>query len=68
MARGQRVLIVSHGNTLRALLKHLENMTEREVEQFEIPTGRPLALEFAPGVKLQRRYYLDEPRAPAGVV
>jgi 2,3-bisphosphoglycerate-dependent phosphoglycerate mutase len=68
MAHGERVLIVSHGNTLRALLKHLENMTEHEVEQFEIPTGRPLALEFAPGVKLQRRYYLDEPRAPTGAV
>jgi 2,3-bisphosphoglycerate-dependent phosphoglycerate mutase len=68
MARGERLLIVSHGNTLRALLKHLENMTEHEVEQFEIPTGRPLALEFVPGVKLQRRYYLDEPRAPTGAV
>jgi 2,3-bisphosphoglycerate-dependent phosphoglycerate mutase len=68
MARGERVLIVSHGNTLRALLKHLEKMSEDEVEQFEIPTGRPLALEFAPGAKLQCRYYLDEPRAPTGTM
>jgi 2,3-bisphosphoglycerate-dependent phosphoglycerate mutase len=68
MARGERVLIVSHGNTLRALLKYLEKMSEDEVERFEIPTGRPLALEFAPGAKLRRRYYLDEPRAPTGAV
>jgi 2,3-bisphosphoglycerate-dependent phosphoglycerate mutase len=63
MARGERVLIVSHGNTLRALLKHLENMTEHEVEQFEIPTGRPLIVEFAPGSKFLRRDYLDAPVA-----
>jgi 2,3-bisphosphoglycerate-dependent phosphoglycerate mutase len=61
MARGQRVLIVSHGNTLRALLKHLENMTGHEVEQFEIPTGRPLVVEFAPGGKFLRGDYLDAP-------
>jgi 2,3-bisphosphoglycerate-dependent phosphoglycerate mutase len=54
------VLVVSHGNTLRALLKHLEAMTEREVEQFEIPTGRPLVVEFAPGMTFRRRGYLDD--------
>jgi 2,3-bisphosphoglycerate-dependent phosphoglycerate mutase len=63
IARGERVLIVSHGNTLRALLKHLEKMTDREVEQFEIPTGRPLVVEFAPDVSLRQRYYLDAPAA-----
>ena len=63
IARGERVLIVSHGNTLRALLKHLEKMTEREVEQFEIPTGRPLVVEFAPDVSLRQRCYLDAPAA-----
>lgn len=68
LARGKSILVVSHGNTLRALLKYLENMTEHEVEQFEIPTGRPLVLEFAPSVKLQCRYYLDQPRAPTGTM
>ena len=63
IARGERVLIVSHGNTLRALLKHLDKMTEREVEQFEIPTGRPLVVEFAPDVSLRQRCYLDAPAA-----
>ena len=64
IVRGERVLIVSHGNTLRALLKYLEKMTEREVEQFEIPTGCPLVVEFAPDLSLQQRYYLDTPAAP----
>lgn len=61
--RGKRLLIVSHGNTLRALIMHLEEMSETEIEHFEIPTGRPLSLEFTPDMKLQRRYYLDEPGA-----
>lgn len=63
--RGARLLIVAHGNTLRALLMHLESMTEREVEQFEIPTGQPLVCEFARGGQLARRYYLG---AQAGVI
>lgn len=61
ITRSERVLIVAHGNTLRALLMHLKNMTEREVEQFEIPTGRPLVCEFAPGGRMARRYYLGAP-------
>jgi 2,3-bisphosphoglycerate-dependent phosphoglycerate mutase len=65
IARGESILIVSHGNTLRALLKHLEDMTEPEIEQFEIPTGRPLVVEFAPGGKFLRRDYLDAPVAAA---
>lgn len=64
--RGERLLVVSHGNTLRALIMHLEGMSETEIERFEIPTGRPLVLEFAPDLKCRRRYYLDEPRARLG--
>lgn len=60
VTRGKRLLIVSHGNTLRALLKHLEKMAEREVEQFEIPTGRPLVVEFAPDGGFLRRDYLND--------
>ncbi len=61
MAHGERALIVSHGNTLRALLKYLEKMTGREVKQFEIPTGRPLVFEPGREGKTLRRYYLDDP-------
>jgi 2,3-bisphosphoglycerate-dependent phosphoglycerate mutase len=60
VACGERALVVSHGNTLRALLMHLEGMNEHEVEQFEIPTGRPLILEFASDGSILKRYYLDD--------
>ncbi len=43
---GQRILISSHGNTLRALIKALSDMSIEEVEQFEIPTGRPIVYRF----------------------
>ena len=59
LARGESILVVSHGNTLRALLKHLEKMSEREIEQFEIPTGVPLVAELDAGSgTLRRRRYL----------
>jgi len=58
-ARGERVLVVSHGNTLRALAMRLENMSERDVERFEIPTAVPLVFEFAPD-GARRRYYIED--------
>jgi 2,3-bisphosphoglycerate-dependent phosphoglycerate mutase len=63
VACGERVLVVSHGNTLRALVIHLEGMNEHEVEQFEIPTGRPLVVKCAPDGGFLRRHYLDAPAA-----
>jgi 2,3-bisphosphoglycerate-dependent phosphoglycerate mutase len=46
LARGERILISSHGNTLRALLMELTGMSVTEVESFEIPTATPIELEF----------------------
>jgi 2,3-bisphosphoglycerate-dependent phosphoglycerate mutase len=43
--KGERILIVSHGNTLRALVKHLKNLSDDEIEELEIPTGKPLPYE-----------------------
>ncbi len=43
---GQRLLIAAHGNTLRALIMDLSGMTEKQVEQFEIPTGQPIVYRF----------------------
>jgi 2,3-bisphosphoglycerate-dependent phosphoglycerate mutase len=43
---GETVLVVSHGNTLRALVKHLKGLSESEVERLEIPTGVPLVYEY----------------------
>jgi len=49
---GQSVLIVSHGNTLRALAMHLEGLSEKEIEEMEIPTGVPLVYEFDDNLRL----------------
>lgn len=49
LMRGERVLVVSHGNTLRALGGYLNHLSETEVEQLEIPTGRPLLYRFRSG-------------------
>lgn len=57
---GKKVLIVSHGNTLRALAKYLEGMSDEAIESFEIPTGRPLVYELNDQLGVARRYYLDE--------
>jgi 2,3-bisphosphoglycerate-dependent phosphoglycerate mutase len=57
---GKGVIIASHGNTLRALAKHLDNMSDAEIEAFEIPTGRPLVYELNDQLGVLRRYYLDE--------
>jgi 2,3-bisphosphoglycerate-dependent phosphoglycerate mutase len=45
LAAGKTALVVAHGNTLRALVKYLKNLTEAEVERLEIPTGQPLIYE-----------------------
>jgi 2,3-bisphosphoglycerate-dependent phosphoglycerate mutase len=57
LAEGRRILIASHGNTLRALLMGLEDMSVAQVESFEIPTGVPIAYRFgAHGEPLGWRY------------
>ncbi len=57
--QGEQVLIVSHGNTLRALVKYLEHMDDREVERLEIPTARPLVYEFDEEMRIRTRYRLE---------
>jgi len=48
---GSTVLVVSHGNTLRALVKHLEAIGDEEIAALEIPHGVPLLYELGPGVR-----------------
>ncbi|NOL48773.1 2,3-diphosphoglycerate-dependent phosphoglycerate mutase [Pelistega europaea] len=55
---GKRVLITAHGNSLRALIKYLENMSEDEVLKLNIPTGQPLVYELDDNLKPIRHYYL----------
>ena len=57
---GKRVLVSAHGNSLRALEKHLSAIGDEEIVSLEIPTGRPIVYELAEDLSVERRYYLDE--------
>ncbi len=56
---GSRVLIAAHGNSLRALVKFLDEVPEDEIVELNIPTGMPLVYELAPDLNPIRHYYLD---------
>lgn len=58
MRAGERVLIVAHGNSLRALVKHLDNVSEEEIVKLNIPTGIPLVYELDDDFRPIRHYYL----------
>jgi 2,3-bisphosphoglycerate-dependent phosphoglycerate mutase len=57
---GKRVLISAHGNSLRALVKHLSNIPDDEITELEIPTGQPIVYELADDLSAIERYYLSE--------
>ena len=58
--RGQRVLIVAHGNSLRALVKYLDNLSNEDVLELNIPTGVPLVYELNDNLRPLRNYYLGD--------
>lgn len=60
---GQRVLIAAHGNSLRALVKYLDGLTEEEVIELNIPTGFPLVYELDDDLKAVTHYYLGDAAA-----
>jgi 2,3-bisphosphoglycerate-dependent phosphoglycerate mutase len=60
---GKRVLIAAHGNSLRALVKHLDGISEDEIVGLNIPTGIPLVYELDGDLKPLRSYYLGDPEA-----
>jgi 2,3-bisphosphoglycerate-dependent phosphoglycerate mutase len=60
---GRRVLVVAHGNSLRALIKHLDNITESEIVELNVPTGIPLVYELDDDLRPIRHYYLGDPEA-----
>ncbi len=62
---GQRVVIAAHGNSLRALVKYLDNIPESEIVELNIPTGIPLVYELDAQLKALRHYYLGDPAAAA---
>ena len=57
---GRRVLISAHGNSLRALVKHLSAIPDEEITSLEIPTGEPIVYELDEGLKALERYYLKD--------
>ena len=62
---GQRVIVAAHGNSLRALVMHLDGMSEAEILEFNIPTGVPLVYELDSDLRSQGRRYLGDAAAVA---
>ena len=61
VASGQRVIIAAHGNSLRALVKYLDNVPDEEIVSLNIPTGIPLVYELDDVMKPLKHYYLADP-------
>ena len=57
---GKRVIISAHGNSLRALEKHLSNIADADIVGLEIPTGQPIVYELGDDLSVKDRYYLSE--------
>lgn len=62
---GKTVLIAAHGNSLRALVKHLDGVSEEDIVGLDIPTGVPLVYELDADLKPIRHYYLGDPEEAA---
>lgn len=62
---GKRVLIVAHGNSIRAMVKYLDNISDAEIPELNIPTGIPLIYELDEKLKPVNHYYLGDPEAVA---
>jgi len=60
---GRHVLIAAHGNSLRALVKYLDNMSEQEITKLNIPTGVPLVYLLNEDLKPLQKFYLGDPAA-----
>jgi len=60
---GKKVIIAAHGNSLRALVKYLDNISESEITKLNIPTGIPLVYELDNELKPITHYYLGDPEA-----
>lgn len=57
----KKIIIAAHGNSLRALVKHLDNISDEEILKLNIPTGLPLVYELDENLKPVNRYYLGDP-------
>ena len=57
--KNQKVIVCGHGNSLRALIKYIDNLTDEQVTQLDLPTGVPLVYELDEGLNRIRHYYLE---------
>jgi len=57
---GETVIVAAHGNSLRALVKHLSGISDADITGLEIPTGQPIVYELDDALAAQERYYLSE--------
>lgn len=60
---GKRVIIAAHGNSIRALIKYLDNMSDQDIVELNIPTAQPLVYELDADLKPIRHYYLGDAEA-----
>ncbi|MFH2040086.1 MAG: 2,3-diphosphoglycerate-dependent phosphoglycerate mutase [Chloroflexota bacterium] len=60
---GKHLLLVAHGNSMRAIVKYLDNISDSEITELNIPTGVPLVYELDESLKPTRHYYLGDPEA-----
>ena len=57
---GRRILVAAHGNSLRALIKHLDGVSDADIVGLNVPTGVPLVYELADDLRPLRHYYLGD--------
>ena len=62
---GQRVVVAAHGNSIRALVKYLDNISDHDIVELNIPNGIPLVYELDDDLKPIRHYYLGDAEAAA---
>jgi 2,3-bisphosphoglycerate-dependent phosphoglycerate mutase len=62
---GKRILIAAHGNSLRAMVKYLDSVSDQEIPELNIPTGIPLVYELDDELKPVRHFYLGDTDAVA---
>jgi 2,3-bisphosphoglycerate-dependent phosphoglycerate mutase len=65
LRQGRTVLVVAHGNSLRALVMHLDGVSEEAISELNIPTGMPRLYEFNPDLEVVTARYLGDPEAVA---
>jgi 2,3-bisphosphoglycerate-dependent phosphoglycerate mutase len=60
LAKGETVIVAAHGNSLRALVKHLSNIADADITELEIPTGQPIVYDFDANMQPGERHYLKD--------